>query len=118
MKPLPVNTDFNERLDLIFAAIKETLNNKSHDYCGKEDRFKNFRLSSDILEISIEEVILSRTLDKISRISQLIKNQEPRVTNESLSDSIMDLVGYSLILAVYYHGTDNTTNSDSDHRNL
>lgn len=36
--------------------------------------------------------------DKMRRIKQLIKNNDPQVTEESLTDSVLDLANYSIML--------------------
>lgn len=104
MKHFSVTAEFEEKMDLLYDEIKNTLAKKGSDYADIEDRYKNFRISEVALGIPVERAMLSRMLDKVSRINNLL-DKAPQVVEESLSDSIMDLIGYSFLLAVYHHDT-------------
>jgi len=39
--------------------------------------------------------------DKMSRISNLIKDNKPQVKDESIEDTLVDLANYSIILSIY-----------------
>ena len=85
--------------------LKLTLTNKGSDYSGTEDTFKNFRLSEDVLDISVKKAIMIRLLDKVSRMGNLL-DKTAKVEDESLYDTIDDLIGYSILLkTALYFGT-------------
>ena len=94
----------------IVEALRETtekltkmLTLKGQDYSGKKDTFSNFKLSSALLDIPVEKVILSRMGDKLSRMASLIKNGEVGIKSESIYDTIEDLIGYSILLKTYLY---------------
>lgn len=81
--------------------LESILDSKGKDYSGKEDTFKNFKLSADLLNIPVESVIISRMGDKLSRMASLVKNGEVNVKEEAITDTIDDLVGYCILLKTY-----------------
>lgn len=77
------------------------LEKKNQDYSGDEDPFKNFRLCEAAGIVSVEEGILVRMFDKMGRVANLVKQmQTPRV-DESIEDTLMDLINYAAILIAY-----------------
>jgi len=90
--------------DVVFSDLLSILERKNSDYTANVefDEFANFRLAELILGISVEKAIMVRLLDKVARISSLLEKKEPAV-NESLDDSIIDAVGYLIILHAYLH---------------
>lgn len=90
-----------ETLDKTFSELKDTLVRKGRDYSGKEDTFKNFKLSADLLDIPVESVIISRMGDKLSRLASITKSEEINVSDETIVDTINDLVGYCVLLKTY-----------------
>lgn len=100
------NTDFKDSLTFLLDEIKETLIKKNADYAGSQDTWKTFELSANVLNLSVETTMLVRLLDKVSRIATLLdEGNNPHC--ESLNDSIQDLIGYSVLLALY-HKTNST----------
>jgi hypothetical protein len=62
----------------------------------EETDFKNFKFSADLLNISVEKVILTQLLDRISRISTLLNSEkEPNL------DDFSDLLSYSALLLLF-----------------
>jgi len=86
-----LETNFNQALDL--------MKRKNQDYAGAVDPFKNFRLCES-LGITLEEGLLVRMSDKLARIGNLLKN-EAKVSDESICDTVGDLMNYSAILLVW-----------------
>jgi hypothetical protein len=69
---------------------------KNSDYGADTDPFKNFR-SAGTINLSPEKALLVRILDKISRIDNLL-DKPNAVKDETVEDTLLDLVNYSAIL--------------------
>lgn len=92
--------DFLKDLEDTFNQCLETARRKNADYAGTGDPFKNFK-NVEVLGIcSVEAGILTRMTDKMSRISNLTK-QDAQVKDESIIDTLMDLINYAAILKSY-----------------
>ena len=91
--------EFLEDIEKSHTAMMEITRRKNADYSGIDDPFRNFH-NAEIVGVSLEQGILVRMMDKISRISNLIK-QEAQVKDESIEDTLLDLANYSLILKTY-----------------
>lgn len=74
---------------------------KNSDYATWDDPFRNFRMVENMWICTSEEWILVRMSDKMSRISNLIKDNNPKVKDESIEDTLIDLANYSIILSIY-----------------
>ncbi len=84
----------------------ETARKKNADYAGKAgdtDAFHNFTLVNKLRpSLSTTDGFFVRMCDKLARISSLLGNAEgPKVKDESLEDTLIDLANYSLLLAAY-----------------
>lgn len=66
---------------------------KNADYAAISDPFRNFRLFGEL-------GILVRLSDKLARLRSFLENGKLEVTNESVRDTILDLINY----AVLFHG--------------
>jgi len=88
--------EFVESLD----KMKEIHAQKNHDYAGEEDPFKNFRMCENMGLCSVETGIMVRMSDKMSRIANLLE-KENAVKDESITDTLIDLANYSIILKCY-----------------
>lgn len=74
---------------------------KNEDYaCPETDAFKNFR-SAAVVGVDPKRAILVRVLDKLSRVANLLDKQTLHVENESVTDTLLDLVNYTAILKAY-----------------
>lgn len=91
--------DFIIACEKVCEDILQILKSKNQDYSIGKDAFRNFRFA-EFLDMTVEQGILIRMTDKISRIVTL-SSKSPDVAGESLSDSISDLIGYAVILKVY-----------------
>jgi len=88
------------RDDYIYQAIekmKEIMINKSSDYASDEDVLANFRVCEKLFDIPDYTGISIRLSDKLSRVKNLIKDNNPKVKDESLEDTLIDLANYSLL---------------------
>ena len=83
------------RLSAIFDGISSIQLSKGDDYAG-EDRLSNFKLVSQIVGITPEQVILVFIATKAVRLGNLQGNKTPN--NESIDDSIIDLVNYGILM--------------------
>lgn len=84
-------------------TLKHIMIDKNRDYTGNNpDPFYNFN-SYRLVGVDPEDGILSRIVDKVSRIRWLISAESTTwaVNWESLADSWLDLWAYILILTLY-----------------
>lgn len=91
--------NFQQELTDLLEHIKTILVAKNHDYNGQGTPFKTFETQGKILNMPPEKAILSRLLDKVTRIGTLLEN--PNKVNESIEDSCLDLLGYAILLNLY-----------------
>lgn len=84
-------------LSEIVAQIKQTMFKKGNDYAN-EDRLSNFKLAGSIVGLSASQNCLSLIATKVARLGVLLKGSEPN--NESIDDSIIDLICYSCLLSM------------------
>jgi len=92
--------DFLKKLELNQVVALEIMKRKNSDYAGVGDPFKNFKNVEMLGVCSVEAGLVVRITDKLSRISNLIK-QDAKVKDESISDTLIDLMNYTNILKVY-----------------
>lgn len=79
--------------------VLEILKNKNSDYTGGSfDPFANFRVTEALGLSNAETGILIRMVDKVQRIKSFVAKGSLQVSNESVQDSLRDIIGYSLIL--------------------
>lgn len=72
---------------------------KNSDYAKETNPFYNFEFAK-ILGLSIEQAILIRVVDKIARVNNLL-TKENTVKDESITDTLLDIINYIAILKVY-----------------
>ena len=85
-----------------FATTLAIMTDKNQDYAVETDPFKNFRGCTD-LQIPVEKGIMIRLLDKVERIKNLLSRPsfKPAVSDESVEDTLCDLMAYANILLTY-----------------
>ena len=76
----------------------ELMRRKSEDYATGHDPFANFKRGEILGFATAEEGLMLRVVDKVSRISTFLKKGHLNVENESVSDSIMDIINYMVLL--------------------
>ena len=86
-----------QHLEGLFKECYSIVEKKNHDYAGNTDPLKNFRLSEELGITSTERAILVRMADKFARLVNVI-NHGAKVEEETLHDTIVDLINYSAIL--------------------
>ena len=82
-------------------SLRDTLDKKGKDYSGEEDTFKNFKISAMMLSLPVHTVILSRMGDKFSRLTTILNSGGNNVEDETVEDTINDLIGYAILLKTY-----------------
>lgn len=73
---------------------------KNAAYSGNGDPFKNFKLAQHV-GLTAEQGILLRMGDKIARCATLINNPSTPTGDESLQDTLLDLMNYANLLSVF-----------------
>jgi hypothetical protein len=76
---------------------------KNHDYAGRqgEDPFANFRRCQAMGICSTVQGFLVRMTDKMSRLSTFAEAGELLVKDENVTDTLVDTINYSVLLASY-----------------
>jgi len=92
--------------DWVIEQMKKLTKNKNADYAWATDAFKNFRLCESLWINSTEKWILVRMSDKFQRICNLI-DKEWLVLDEKITDTLMDLSIYGIILLIYLQNKKN-----------
>jgi hypothetical protein len=91
--------------DELFALHQEIctralviMRHKSADYASGTDPFANFKRGEILGFATAEEGLMLRVVDKVSRISTFLKKGELKVSNETVEDSILDVINYMILL--------------------
>lgn len=90
------------RQELLLSVSKtyknglELMKIKNKDYARDSDALSNFK-SVEVIDLTSEQAILVRVLDKISRVSNLI-GKSASVKDESVEDTLLDCINYLAIL--------------------
>jgi hypothetical protein len=83
---------------------RDLMERKNHDYSGGESKelpFLNFSRVESMGITSTEKGFLVRMTDKMSRLSTFCKEGSFKVDDESLRDTILDIINYSILLYAY-----------------
>ena len=91
-------------VDKTFKGCLETLKKKNADYAGNEDPWKNFKFA-EMVRVKPDRAILVRMSDKLARISNCL-DKEVQVKDETVKDTLDDLINYSAILKAYLEERD------------
>lgn len=96
--------DYRENFAKEVDIIREQNIEKHKQYGQSEDFFSSFRLAENFGFMKIEELLFMRgILDKLKRISNITKKQgHHSVAGEGLTESVYDVIGYSLLIHAYY----------------
>ena len=96
---MPQSEDMLANIRSTFEHVLATIEKKNHDYSGDGDPFANAK-SALIIGVGVERGLLVRILDKLMRVSNLL-DHDPRVTEESMRDTLSDAIGYLALLKAY-----------------
>jgi hypothetical protein len=86
---------------------------KNADYAGRsgEEPFANFTRCESMGICKTEAGMLVRMTDKMSRLSSFVESGTLQVKDESVEDTCLDLINYSVLFYSYLQGKKNETNS-------
>lgn len=73
---------------------RSLMKNKNVDYATESDIFRNFRMFGEL-------GILVRMSDKLARLRSILENGRVAVSDESINDTLLDIINYSVIFAGY-----------------
>lgn len=85
-----------EHFENFVNEMRGILIKKGNDY-SNDDKLSNFKQVAEIVGIKPAQVALTLMAIKLSRLGVLL-NSEIEPSNESVSDSIIDLSNYSFLL--------------------
>lgn len=91
------NEEQQKHFDQLVNKARSTMISKSSDYATEEDKLSNFKLAGGIIRISPEVNCLSAIANKVARLGVLL-GKVGNPNNESILDSIEDLMNYSMLL--------------------
>jgi len=81
----------------------ELMKAKNHDYAGKggQEPFANFTRVESMGITTTEKGMMVRLTDKMSRLSSFTESGKFAVSDEKLTDTIMDIINYSVLFYAY-----------------
>lgn len=95
-------TEFTDHIQTVFNKVTELVRNKNTGYSDDANAFSNLELCENAGVCSVERGIMVRMFDKMGRVSNLLGEASTHLkVEESITDSLMDLIGYAAILIVY-----------------
>ena len=91
--------------ELLCFNARELMKRKNADYAGKkgDEPFANFTRCEDMGICSTEQGFLVRMTDKMSRLSSFVEAGVFEVKDESLEDTIVDIINYAVLFQCYVH---------------
>jgi hypothetical protein len=99
---VPPANEMLATIEKLFIGTLNTLQKKNKDYSTSDDPFYNFKFSAKLAHCSVEQSMLVRIADKISRMANLLQNGKlAAVKEEPIEDTIKDTIGYLAILYAY-----------------
>lgn len=90
----------NPEFEDILKEMLEIHNKKSHDYAMDTNVYSNFEFAASTAGVKVIQTFLVLIGVKLARLGQLIAGKEPK--NESLSDTLLDLCTYCVIMYAYW----------------
>lgn len=84
----------------IIDKLCTTVTNKNNDYSQDNDALSNFYQVEKYLDITAEQGVMVRLIDKIERARNLATGKEQKVKDESLIDTWLDTVAYLVIMNI------------------
>lgn len=84
----------------IIDKLCTTVTNKNNDYSQDDDALSNFYQVEKYLDITAEQWVMVRLIDKIERARNLAAGKEQKVKDESLIDTWLDTVAYLVIMNI------------------
>ncbi len=90
-----------ERFYEIVKEMVEIHDKKNRDYAG-EEYLSNFLMCEKHMGIPGWKGCIIRLSDKMARIMNIAKTEEVAVSDESMTDTLMDLAVYAIITRILY----------------
>lgn len=91
--------EFLKNIKATYEEGLKLLEKKCSDYAGDDNLFQNFE-NYRVAGVDPARGILTRVVDKISRISVLL-DKEALVSDEMIEDTLLDAINYLAILKEY-----------------
>ena len=91
--------DFVGNIETTFSTALAIARQKNSDYGLASDPFSNFK-NATLAGVSVDQGILVRTIDKITRLGNLL-HKDAAVVDETVDDTIMDAINYLAILKAW-----------------
>jgi len=85
----------------VTGAARTIMRNKNHDYASDDDPFRNFR-KHGLLGIMV------RLSDKISRLETFLEQGKLKVKEETIHDTILDIINYAILFEGYRQDSENS----------
>lgn len=95
------NKQFIADIEKTYAKGIGLIKLKNADYASSENPFRNFEFAN-LVGVPVDRGMLIRMTDKLARISNLL-DKKNAVKDESIEDTVLDLINYSGILLAYMH---------------
>ena len=96
--------DFLETMAERITETKRRLSSKSGEYSHNDDRFCNFRYTSEKYNKPLEAVIFDYMSKHESSIDLIVKTFDKiNYSNDIIDEKLGDLVGYLFLLKVYFY---------------
>lgn len=93
---------FEKEFAMLTQKMVSLCVDKSHDYAGVTDPLSNLRECERAGIPAWKGIIAMRMADKMSRLLTFCKQEEMKVNNESLTDTLLDLANYCLLAILIY----------------
>lgn len=91
-----------ERFKELTEQMYKITQSKNSDYCGDATLpFKNFTMVETMGFASAEQGFLTRITDKVMRVSSFVKNGILQVSDEKVTDTLLDCANYCLLMICY-----------------
>ena len=94
--------EFFEKLARNFMDCLEIVKRKNADYATEENPLSNFEAATTFAGIEPTVALLVRIGDKWTRYRNLMTGKEPAVQDESIEDTLRDVINYTNILLIYH----------------
>jgi len=84
-----------------FKDCFEIMKKKNHDYSQEGNPFSNFELQGFVAGVIPERTFLMALGTKMARLRELVGREDKAKVDESLDDTIKDMINYAVLLAGY-----------------
>lgn len=87
----------------ICGEARALMERKNHDYTGRAgaNPFANFTRTEALGICTTEQGFLVRMSDKLSRLAAFASSGDLKVKDESVRDTLVDVINYAVLLAGY-----------------